>query len=578
MADLHLMRIENRLLDNYASLKRNLLNENPNTDELSIKSRLLAGHALCVIGNTPIEDLPKYVVDGAYDRGIDAVYYDEVNHRLTFVQAKWRSDGKGEPIGEADAGTFAHGIGEALRDDFPQDTTNSKLLDLREMLKLAAVDMDLRVEIVIISTAEREISDNAKNRIREGLRATLDDDYELTVLNQKNVYKTFSNAETGRGTNFDLILHDYGMVSDPYQGIYGWITGYDLAQLISDKGPAIYSRNIRSALGSTIVNEDIAQTARENPESFWYFNNGLTFVADDLKMPRLNNGYNFKKVSVENGSIVNGAQTSSTLAEVLKKADHSDNPENQRIVDALKKVHVQVRIISVKNASEDEEFPRLVTRYTNSQNGVGAREFVSLDSFQDGLKRQIDEQFGRAYLVRSGIREDITETTDFDLQTATLAMVCARQATTNVVKAKSGISALWKDTTKAPYTDIFDRDTTSALALVKAVDLFRMIDTFLAETEQKSEEVIDKNNNQRALRFTQVARHGNRIFQHLIMKDQDIFNDKVCLEAAKKEWKKIDLETKFRHYAERIYDKYPDAYLAYLFKNQQKCLDLIENL
>ncbi|MGW4071635.1 AIPR family protein [Nocardia grenadensis] len=46
--------------------------------------------------------------------------------------------------------------------------------------------------------------------------------------------------------------------------------------------PAHFGRNIRNALGRTAVNEALVTTLRQEPHHFWYFNNGITVLAERI--------------------------------------------------------------------------------------------------------------------------------------------------------------------------------------------------------------------------------------------------------------------------------------------------------
>jgi AIPR protein len=82
-------------------------------------------------------------------------------------------------------------------------------------------------------------------------------------------------------------------------------------------GRRIVSANIRHALRATEVNNEIRQTATLNPERFWYFNNGITLVAEDAsKAPAGAASRSAGVFSFKGASIVNGAQTVSSLARV----------------------------------------------------------------------------------------------------------------------------------------------------------------------------------------------------------------------------------------------------------------------
>lgn len=36
-------------------------------------------------------------------------------------------------------------------------------------------------------------------------------------------------------------------------------------------------------LGATEVNDEVKRTIEEQPENFWYYNNGITIVAESIK-------------------------------------------------------------------------------------------------------------------------------------------------------------------------------------------------------------------------------------------------------------------------------------------------------
>ena len=128
--------------------------------------------------------------------------------------------------------------------------------------------------------------------------------------------------------------------------------------------------NIRQMLGTTDVNEEIRNTIEQCPERFWYFNNGITLIADTIKKSMVGgNSRDIGSFKATNISIVNGAQTVSTLGEYLKKD-----------ISKLEKIKVPIKLISLENT--DENFGENVTKTNNRQNRIENRDFVSLDEQQ----------------------------------------------------------------------------------------------------------------------------------------------------------------------------------------------------
>jgi AIPR protein len=106
------------------------------------------------------------------------------------------------------------------------------------------------------------------------------------------------------------IFWEWSHISQPYSAYFGIVDGLQLKGWWSVYRKRLLAKNIRHALGATEVNNQIRSTALHAPEKFWYFNNGITLIADEiLKAPvaaasRAAGNFQFK-----GASIVNGAQT-----------------------------------------------------------------------------------------------------------------------------------------------------------------------------------------------------------------------------------------------------------------------------
>lgn len=159
-----------------------------------------------------------------------------------------------------------------------------------------------------------------------------------------------------------------------------------LYQLYRTHGEKLFSANVRGYLGSTRsdanINNGIKASAREEPENFWVFNNGLTAVVHDYSVADGENGW--KDVRLSGLSIVNGAQTTGAVGSLATAPT----------VDAW----IQGRFVKC----EDQETINKVIQFNNSQNKVEAADFRSNDTVQ----RRLREEFGRIpeALYRGGRR------------------------------------------------------------------------------------------------------------------------------------------------------------------------------
>lgn len=151
--------------------------------------------------------------------------------------------------------------------------------------------------------------------------------------------------------------------------------------------------------------------------------------------------------SFRGASIVNGAQTVSSLAKVDDDA-------------ALGNVRVPFRVILLKSAPDG--FGDEVTRTNNLQNRVESRDFVAQDPEQKRIRQKmaiegIDYQF-----VRS--EDSILSPTACELIEVTTALACAAGDPNLAVQVKTGIGRVFADLKKGPYRTVFNPSVSGARA------------------------------------------------------------------------------------------------------------------
>jgi hypothetical protein len=132
----------------------------------------------------------------------------------------------------------------------------------------------------------------------------------------------------------------------------------------------LFSANLRVYLGSresdSNINNGIKTTAEEEPKNFYVYNNGITALVLDYELGRRTR--KGRKLEISGISIVNGAQTTGSLANL----SGSVSPELQ----------VQIRFVK---ANKDAIIGNVV-RFNNSQNRLQAADFRSTDPIQERLK------------------------------------------------------------------------------------------------------------------------------------------------------------------------------------------------
>jgi hypothetical protein len=155
----------------------------------------------------------------------------------------------------------------------------------------------------------------------------------------------------------------------------------ELRSLWQTHGTDLMSPNIRDYLGfrksERNINYGIKLTAKEQPEDFFIYNNGITAVVHSFE-PSADRSQIFLKGM----GIVNGGQTTGSVGTL------SDG-------EALKldEAWVQIRFVTSANSSVLEN----VVRYNNTQNKIEATDFRSKDAVQDRLRSEFDAIPGALY-------------------------------------------------------------------------------------------------------------------------------------------------------------------------------------
>ncbi len=124
--------------------------------------------------------------------------------------------------------------------------------------------------------------------------------------------------------------------------------------------------NVRGFILQSKYNKNIETTLDSEPTKFFFYNNGITIVAESISSSEINSG---KKVKLEisNFQVLNGGQTLRTI--------HNYNKKNKNnIVEKLSDAEVLVRMLNIT----DDALKGRIGEYTNSQNSINERDLKSL--------------------------------------------------------------------------------------------------------------------------------------------------------------------------------------------------------
>lgn len=561
MSIIHVNQIANKILNLFEEkLDKSDINPLDQEYKTKILTRALAAYAVYSVGGSNEIEAANSVVDGGDDNGIDAIYYSPNLKRMTLVQSKWSKSGTGEPD-SGDIRKFKDGVFDLFNLDFSR--FNSKIKKIQPLIEMALTEFDTKFDIVLIHTGNKLLSTHGQ-RIMDDLVNELNDagegqDGELVTfhqLNQARIHGSIANGMDGDPIDVEIGLSQWGKLEEPYTAFFGMVSGGEIANWYQEKGKRLFSKNIRQMLGMTDVNDEIKMTIDTNPDRFWYFNNGITLIADTIKKSMVGgNSRDLGSFKATNISIVNGAQTVSTIGEYAKRDSNK-----------LEKVKVQIKLISLENT--EDEFGTHITKTNNRQNRIENRDFVSLDEQQIRIRTELAIE-GIDYNI---VRSDAFKMSDiaFDLSEATTALACASKNVSLAVQVKREIGKFYENLEKAPYKTIFNPNI-SGVYVLNCVRTLRVLDKLLddkiAALEKKSG------------REYGMLVHGNRLIEQMIFSTLNInksandYTYKIDETIIKSTLDSVAQKTK-----EIIEIYYPDKILGTLFKNVTICKDISERV
>ncbi len=464
----------------------------PNDTNRHFETRALAAFALIMTSGLEVSQASTQVTDGYHDMGIDAIYLDETQKKLFVVQSKWRADGAGS-ITQEEMTNFAQGVQRVLEEDLAG--ANAKIIAKSIDIDLALTQMGYQIHSIFIHTGNQKANDYVLHPISQLMRKTNDEISTILLFDEfnfKDIYSFLANGQEQPGINIDdVILSNWGKVDVPFVSYYGTISAATVGEWYKNFGNALFAKNIRFYKGNTDVNEGMKKVLLQEPDKFYYYNNGIKLLCKSIKRKAKDSTTNATGLfALEGVSLVNGAQTTGTIGSLFL-----DNPEQ------VSKAIVMIQIIDL--SSVDTETATQITRLSNTQNRIENKDFAALDPEQDRLRTELTFTH-YSYLYKSGDKiTNLEKQISFD--EAIVALACLNADISYTVIAKGNVGALSEDITKTPYKALMNRATNS-YALLNSVLYMREVERCLQDKKEQA------NNNRERL----VCIHANRFILHFL--------------------------------------------------------------
>ena len=335
------------------------------------------------------EEALAALVGGSNDKNLDAVHIDESARKVYLLQGKYRdqvntTESRSDVVAFADlARYFTEDDAFTAYIDKLAPSSIEKARTARERIK----NRDYKIQLHFVTTAK--VSETLVSEAKKIVHMT-SPKADIEISDGKRVMRLLTDyldgvappvplleleLESGSGVTLKGILQRF----DQGTGIGSWVVPVSvdqIAQMYETAGIRLFARNVRGFLGDTKINENMQKTLEDEPEYFWYYNNGVTIVCDAAE------GIDRRGKTVLrllNPQVINGQQTTRTLHQ------HADKSS---------KATVLVRVISVPRETDEEgrRFDRLVSRIvaaTNWQNAIKPSDLMANDRRQVDLERNL---------------------------------------------------------------------------------------------------------------------------------------------------------------------------------------------
>lgn len=328
----------------------------------------------------------SYLVDGANDGGIDAVFKDPNSETddIVIVQSKFYGKTKlskqdiaseiakiKETIGKLDSGKceeFSQTMVSAFKNAVYEKSSRSEFnicffttynpKSSREIksLKDAAVKAGQphNVDVYFVKDIEEQI------RMCESGKVCVES--AKLDLDQANNFLQYVNPET---QNESIIVN---------------ISAKSLKNLFQRKGNALLGLNLRYYTKQKEVDNGIKKTITEHPNDFWYKNNGIVIICEKYELDS-------KVLKLTNFSIVNGGQTTNRIG-------HNDFEKD---------FYITCKVIQSEGSTEGDKdaFALEIAESTNAQKPIRKADLVANTPEQIRLKARL-KKCGVFYTLKKG--------------------------------------------------------------------------------------------------------------------------------------------------------------------------------
>lgn len=314
-------------------------------------------------------DIKSGFTDGSNDGGIDFIYSD--NDTMYLIQGKSTSNLSFEEVKNA-----FYKIDETITNFQNKKYNNySKKLKSAYLNAYDYLDENKNIELVLFTNTE--FNDLDKKKFYNFSQSDQFNAYSLHLFDYNDIENKkailFQESDLIKEDSIKLYLNDSGKFDQLAYGNNGIIVNIKASSLkkLYDKYEAIglFSYNLREHISQKNVDDAIDETIKNEPDRFWFYNNGITIGCEDFYKDG-------NKMKLYNFSIINGAQTTTKIGE-------------SKLIDENHDFALVCKIVKSRSGIAGENnFISKISEASNSQKPIKFRDLKANAPEQKLLQRK----------------------------------------------------------------------------------------------------------------------------------------------------------------------------------------------
>jgi AIPR protein len=324
-------------------------------------------------------DVDDCICDGHDDKTVDGVYVAEQSSQIHIFQSRIVKGPK--TLGDTQLKEFYGSLSQFRNRQAVENvlatTRNKELVALLRDLDIAEkIEKGYVVRGVFITNAPKD--HNAIAYLKTVPDLVLYDEQEL----QRSFVPIDKTEPIADEIHFDISgvpTLDYPFDST-LKMVIAPVAALELVKMSGIKNGELFAYNVRQWLQKTKVNDDIAESIKEQGEHKFFpaFHNGVTVLCKKLSTSK-------DKITISGYAVVNGCQSLSGLYENRAK------------------ISSDLRILAKFIQTPPEgKLAAKITDHTNNQNGTTARDLQSNNLIQTRLQTEINSKGEFCYRIKRG--------------------------------------------------------------------------------------------------------------------------------------------------------------------------------